>query len=687
MFTIETKFKKFFFNIFLLLFIIIKIEGKNYTIESDNILSNFLKVRKITNGLVLGRKCIPTDENVEGYVFLGIPYAKPPIGQLRFQLPEDPDNWDTIFNAQNYGNACLWNSTITNQKLNYTKMDEDCLQINVFTNKYCLINSNCSVAFYIHGGAFNFDSPVILNESMIIQNFASPNRNVIFVTFQYREGLFGFSNFNHKLNLSIPSNVGMFDMIHALKWVKKEISNFGGNPNKITLTGHSSGSVAASYIYASPKARGLFNQVMLMSGTRPNLLFVDGNQNISRTIAIEVGCAFDVTDWENINDVEDVIKCLKNIDGVKLVSYQALVETFGLRLQGTYQDFGPNSFFERSLLELNDELPKMNILTGTVKEEQSDGLSTIESTKNGTSYVNKQKLQVLCQYIFVITQVENYNDAIEACINEYSSDLYRAKHIIDDINFFLPHLRDARIATKMLSKAYLYQFNYSVPYQVIDFKNEKTIRPNDSPRHSDELVYLLGLHMGIFGDKERIIAKKFSQIIVDFINNGDPNSKDIKFDSFNPSLNNYFVIDFDENYTMPGMENNYHSRADDFWNNKIPKIQGKSMPILLEKSFIEMTPLINELEDGIIYPQVSYPLTYYKNSTPPKKLKDKQLAHTLLPLILTTINPLREDQSESLGTVATISMIIFGTLITVLIVSCIMKCLKYLERRKYDRFL
>uniref|UniRef100_A0A0K0EIX3 Carboxylic ester hydrolase n=1 Tax=Strongyloides stercoralis TaxID=6248 RepID=A0A0K0EIX3_STRER len=687
MFIIKTNFKNCFITTFIFLFIIYNVEGKNFTIESEEFLSNFLTIRKISNGLVLGRKSVPTDENVDGYVFLGIPYAKPPIGLLRFQLPQDPEDWSTILNAKEYGNACLWNSTVTNQKLNYTKMDEDCLQINIFTNKYCLINSNCSVAFYVHGGAFNFDSPMILNESMIIQNFASPGRDVIFVTFQYREGLFGFSNFNHKLNLSIPTNVGMFDMIHALKWVKKEINNFGGDPNKITLTGHSSGSVAASYIYASPKSKGLFNQVMLMSGTRPDALFVDSNQNVTRTIAIEAGCAFDITDWDNINDVEDVIKCLKNIDGNKLVSYQAMVENFGLRLQGAYQDFGINSFFERSLQELNDEIPKVNILTGTVKEEQSDGEKTIETTKNGTLIVNKQKLQVLCQYSFTKSNVENYNEAIEACINEYSSDPYRAKHIIDDLTFFLPHLRDARIATKILSKAYLYQFNYSVPYEVIDFKNDKMPRPKDSPRHSDELVYLLGLHMGKFGNKERLIAKKFSKIIVDFINSGDPNSEEVKFDPFNPSLNNYFVIDFDNNYTMPGMENNYHSRADDFWNNKMPKIQGKVTPILLEESFIEMTPLVNELEDGIIYPPVSYPLSYYKNSTPPKKDKDKLLPYTLPPLILTTKNGTLNEQGESYGTIATISMIIFGSLIAFLIISCIIKCLKYLERRKYDRFL
>uniref|UniRef100_A0A0K0FTQ6 Carboxylic ester hydrolase n=1 Tax=Strongyloides venezuelensis TaxID=75913 RepID=A0A0K0FTQ6_STRVS len=660
----------------LFLFICNKIEGKS-TIKSEDSLVDQLIVRQTSNGLVLGRKSIPTDENVEGFVFLGIPYAKPPVGLLRFQVPEDPEKFDIIHNGRSYGSACLWNSTVTNQRPDYTIMSEDCLQINVFTNKKCLLTPNCSVAVYIHGGAFNFDSPMILNESMIIQNFASPGRDVVFVTFQYREGIFGFANFNYKLNLSVDTNVGMFDMLQAMKWVKKEINNFGGDPNKITLTGHSSGSVSASLIYVSPKSKELFNQALFMSGTRPNSLFVDGNQNISRIIAIEAGCAYDITNWDDIKDVESVIKCLKNVDGTKLVNFQALVETFGLRLQGPYQDFGSNSFFEKNLQELT--VPDVNLMTGTVKEEQSDGLATIESKENGIIFINKQKTQILCELIFTMVTVENYKKSIEACVNEYSSDLYRAKHIIDDINFFLQHLRDAKVAAKTSSKVYLYQFNYSVPTGVIDLNNGAISKPRDSPRHSDELVYLLGLHMDTFGDKERVIAKKFSQIIVDFINKGDPNSEEVKFDVFDPSLNNYFVIDFDENYLMSGMENNYHRRADTFWNEIMPEIEGEKTFNILEGKTIEMTPLINELEDGIIYTPIYYPPSYYINTTMPERGEIKSL--------LTTSTKPIVKLPESFGTVATISMVIFGILIVILVLSCIKKYLKHLERSKYKRFL
>uniref|UniRef100_A0A0N4ZE07 glucuronosyltransferase n=1 Tax=Parastrongyloides trichosuri TaxID=131310 RepID=A0A0N4ZE07_PARTI len=578
----------------------------------DNIFLNF------STGLVLGRKSKPTDSGVEGFVFLGIPYAKPPLKELRYRKPQDPEPFTRLFNATQFGNACLWNSTITNQKLNYTKMDEDCLQINVYTSKKCLLDSDCSVAFYIHGGGYNFDSPMILNESVIVENFAKEGRDVVFVTFQYREGSFGFLNLNYKLNLTADTNVGMFDMLQALKWVKKEISNFGGDPNKITLTGHSSGSNAASYLFVSPKGKDLIHQGLFMSGTRKSPLYVDNNQNVSRIIAIEAGCAFDTTNWDNIDDVEKVIECLKKIEGPQLAAIQGYVETFGLRMNGPHQDFGPNSFFELSVKELMDDPPKVNVMTGTVSEEQADGLSAIEESSNGTKFVNKQKLQVLCQSIFASLTIEHYEPTIQACIEEYSSDLYRTKHIIDDVVFFIPHLNDARSVAKAGGKSYLYQFNYSVPFGVIDFKNNYTFLKTDSPRHSDEIVYLYGLHMGRFGDKERKIAEKFSKIITDFINHGEPTSEEVQWTPFKPSMNNYFVIDFDDNLTMPGMARNYHERANTFWNDIIPKIEGKVEPNFFETNYINLLPLINMIEDNYTYSPIIYPQSYYKNSTPPK---------------------------------------------------------------------
>ncbi|CAH1780985.1 unnamed protein product [Owenia fusiformis] len=197
--------------------------------------------------------------------FLGIPYAKPPLGDLRFRHPEPMDRWQGIRDATQQPNTCVQlkddtfgnfsGSTMWNAN---TPISEDCLYLNVYVPKN--IARHSAVVVWIYGGAFYSGSITLDIYDPTI--FAAYN-DVIVVAMNYRVGILGY------LSLGIaeaPGNAGMFDQLMALEWVRKNIRSFGGNPNNVTLLGESAGSVSVSMHLLSPLSRNKFNRAILQSG-------------------------------------------------------------------------------------------------------------------------------------------------------------------------------------------------------------------------------------------------------------------------------------------------------------------------------------------------------------------------------------------------------------------------------------
>uniref|UniRef100_A0A914E741 Carboxylic ester hydrolase n=1 Tax=Acrobeloides nanus TaxID=290746 RepID=A0A914E741_9BILA len=253
--------------------------------------SDPITIRKISSGYIRGRKHISENGN-EGYVFLGIPYAKPPIGELRFRKPEKSRPWLGVMNTTEYRASCYWNSTATSNFASMFNMSEDCLHVNIYTNKECLTKGGCAVIHYFHGGRFIHGTPTQFNHSFLVDNFAS--RDVIFVSVGVRNAAFGVLNLNHKLNLSQDINSGFQDVVASLQWTQSEISKFGGNKNKVTIMGHSGGGINVNLLLVSPLTRGLFHQAVIMSGIMGLNVFPlvqDRNEGASRYLAYALGCA------------------------------------------------------------------------------------------------------------------------------------------------------------------------------------------------------------------------------------------------------------------------------------------------------------------------------------------------------------------------------------------------------------
>jgi para-nitrobenzyl esterase len=189
-------------------------------------------------------------------VFKGIPYAEPPVNELRFQPPVLKRPWAGILDCLDFGPmAPQRKDPLMNPGRELPQDEGGCLNLNIWTPG--LEDRKRPVLFWIHGGGFSFGSGSWTDGSSLARQ-----GDMVVVTINYRLGIFGFLFIENKI-----ANLGMLDQIAALKWVNHHIASFGGDPNNVTLFGESAGAVAVCSLMAMPSAKGLFHKVISQSGT------------------------------------------------------------------------------------------------------------------------------------------------------------------------------------------------------------------------------------------------------------------------------------------------------------------------------------------------------------------------------------------------------------------------------------
>ncbi len=193
--------------------------------------------------------------------FLGIPYAAPPLGALRFAPPTQPEAWSGVREATKYGPSSLQGSTMAAGLGAEGSESEDCLYLNVFTR--ALGARKRPVLFWIHGGAYTVGSSgVPLYDGGPLVELG----DVVLVTHNYRLGAFGFLDLGEQSERfgALP-NVAILDHLAALEWVQRNIERFGGDPDNVTVFGESAGASSAATMLIAPAARTLFRRTIAQS--------------------------------------------------------------------------------------------------------------------------------------------------------------------------------------------------------------------------------------------------------------------------------------------------------------------------------------------------------------------------------------------------------------------------------------
>jgi len=217
-------------------------------------------------GLVSGK----TTDDQAVKIFMGVPFAAPPVGDLRWKAPQPVAPWEGVRTCVTPPASAMqappkpfmcWSKEFMAPE---SPLSEDCLYLNVWTTAKS-DQEKLPVMVWIHGGAFTGGSgtvPLYNGEGMA-------RKGVVFVTINYRLGIFGFMahpELSAESDLKTSGNYGILDQIAALKWVKQNIAAFGGNPDNVTIAGQSAGSFSVNMLVVSPMAKGLFHKAIAQSG-------------------------------------------------------------------------------------------------------------------------------------------------------------------------------------------------------------------------------------------------------------------------------------------------------------------------------------------------------------------------------------------------------------------------------------
>uniref|UniRef100_A0ABM0M9G9 Carboxylic ester hydrolase n=1 Tax=Saccoglossus kowalevskii TaxID=10224 RepID=A0ABM0M9G9_SACKO len=319
-----------------------------------------LEVR-IKSGVVRGKTVSLPDDRGDTLAFLGIPFAEPPVGDLRFREPVPISKWDGGYDATNFGNSCMqqleklypdfpgaqmWDPN--------TPVSEDCLYLNVWTPSPK--PNNAAVMVWIYGGAFIGGTASL---DVYDGKYLAGTQDIIMVSMNYRVGSFGFLATGDQ---RATGNYGMYDQVLALKWVKSNIGAFGGNPNRITIFGESAGAASVGLHLLSPLSEPLFNRAILQSGTPDAewaVMTHDEAETRSQILGSFHGCNFAQSDF---------VDCLRNVNASDLSALEWVTSQFS-KMPWTPIVDGKFLLNDPKSLVSNGQFKNADVLLGSVKDE------------------------------------------------------------------------------------------------------------------------------------------------------------------------------------------------------------------------------------------------------------------------------------------------------------------------------
>ncbi|XP_060066617.1 cocaine esterase-like [Ylistrum balloti] len=493
--------------------------------------------------------------------FRNIPYAKPPIGNLRFEKPLPIEPWTEILDGTVFGPSCMQNRSVLSDMGENTDhaMSEDCLYLNVYVPGDVSTNANKAVMVWIHGGGFVLGYGWGYDASFLTM------KDIIVVTINYRLGIFGFLSTG---DLTMPSNFGLWDMIEALKWVNKNIASFGGDPDSVTIFGESAGGFAVSFLGIIPSTSGLFKRMIAQSGSAIAFLGISRNHaKVAKSIGNLVGC---VADKDSDIDNHVLRDCLKRKTADELLQAQSNPGTqhFGnFSLLPAIWPVIDGELLQRSPLDsLNDPnseesnyFRSLDLLAGTTDNEGSLMPMFLAGFQESMEFNMTEGIPtpVLCDVVAPTLAKEMFNDnsvASDLICKEYSSDNLeqQSRNIVNlfaDSWFVFPtmHLLEFHAKDKLSPNTYQYIYTQAVNFWFLI----PTYPWMEGAGHAVELLYMFG-PTGL-SERDPSLStdegKAFTDVLVtywtNFAKSGNPNGDGlVPWKAFSLSSRDYLELKY-----------------------------------------------------------------------------------------------------------------------------------------------
>ncbi|XP_026762565.2 juvenile hormone esterase-like [Galleria mellonella] len=456
-------------------------------------------------------------EDKQFYIFRGIPYAKPPVGELRFRVPVPPETWKGVRDATKICNACAQFDTTSG----IVTGSEDCLYLNVSTPNISRTDTSLlPVMFFLHGGGFVFGCGT--DDSAQGADYLV-KKNVVVVNINYRLGVLGFLCLDRK---DAPGNVGLRDQVEALKWVQKNISKFGGDPNNVTIFGISAGGASVEYLTLSPMTKNLFHKCIAQSGT--SLLPWSQNNNVrdlSRKLAVLKG--------KVVQNDEELLKYLKEIPFDELVRTSMTAIAMDKHDGGLHFGFVPTiekptdwePFLDKSTFDLLSQgiFNKVPYMAGFCTNE---GIIMLA--------VKRLILDKLSDEKNFETYLKQFFGIPDSNINEVATELksaYLSKSdesdapVIDffsDIDFIGGIFEAVSLIAKHNSPVYFYEFSYDGGLNSI--KKKLNINRKGTS-HGDDSGYVLKLDVfksASISETDELVRERVTTLWTNFAKYGNP---------------------------------------------------------------------------------------------------------------------------------------------------------------------
>ncbi|XP_053234542.1 cholinesterase-like [Podarcis raffonei] len=480
-----------------------------------------------SSGPIRGKRLPAGPGSVTAY--LGIPYAEPPIGKLRFQKPVPHQPWSQVLEATTFGNSChqaiidfLPNSTILFPN---TPLSEDCLFLNIWVPNPQPVKP-VPVLLWIYGGGF-----ISGTASLDIYNgaFLAATENVIVASMNYRVGSLGFLY----LPPDVPGNAGLWDQHLALKWVSENAAVFGGDAAQITLFGVSAGGSSVGFHLFSPASQPLFARAVLQSGV-PNAPWGWRNPEDALRVSVNVsqlmGCP--------TANHSAMVSCLQGKEGK---AYSDLGPMFSLTTDGEFIPDDP-----QKLLETGDIQGKP-ILAGVSADEGSHMvLMLFPSIIGNDSILTREQL-----YEGVNQTVKNgtKQNAVNAAILKYVQESHGPEQyqmalsqLLGDYFFVCPLAEFAAKVGGAESPVYVYYFDHRFP----------TWPKWAGTPHGAELPYLFGImasesqtNQSEVAAEDAELSRRVMRYWADFARSGNPTGSEgseVKWPVYNSTEQNFFHI-------------------------------------------------------------------------------------------------------------------------------------------------